>query len=203
MAQRETPPSEKEEAPIEQARQPLIDAMAQAFAIYGWPEVMGRLYAQIYLGDRPITQDELCDKLGVSKATVSTNLRGLESLHMVHRVGAGSVDNGGGRPRIYFQAERNYMKVVQELLRHNVRREVELMNRGLDTSRTALEKLTSHPNAEIANQARADLETIASFDTYRRWGNRILWLVQSGERMQNFIASLWPEKASETAGDDE
>jgi DNA-binding transcriptional regulator GbsR (MarR family) len=196
-------PSEQlSEDPIEEARQPLVDAMAQAFAVYGWPEVMGRLYARLYLADRPITQDELCEMLNVSKATVSTTLRGLESLHLVHRVGAGSAENSSGRPRIYFEAERDFMKVVQELLRHNARRELELMNRGLDNSRARMEVLATHTNPNVAAQAQADLKAIATFNSYRRWANRILWLVQSGERMQSFLSALWSEKKPEPPGHD-
>ncbi len=183
--------------PIEEARRPLIDALAQAFSLYGWPEIMGRLYGQIYLLDRPVSQDALCEALNVSKASVSTNLRGLENLHLVHRVGGPGNDNGSGRPRIYFVAERDFMKVAQELLRHNARREIELMNRGLNESRAQLEDLLDHPRSEIAAQAERDLAAVATFDSYRRWANRILWLVQSGERMQSFLSGLlWTKDSS-------
>ncbi|MCB0115422.1 MAG: hypothetical protein R2873_12035 [Caldilineaceae bacterium] len=177
--------------PIEAARRPLMDALAQAFAVYGWPEILGRLFGQLYLLDRAVSQDELCERLNVSKASVSTNLRTLENLHMVHRVTGPGVDNGSGRPRIYFQAERDFMKVAQELLRHNARRELEVMSRGLDESRSRLEALRYHPEGDVAAQAAHDLAAVDRFDGYRRWANRILWLVQSGERMQHFISGLW------------
>ena len=176
---------------IEEARRPLMDALAQAFAVYGWPEILGRLFGQIYLLDRPVSQDELCERLRVSKASVSTNLRTLENLHLVHRVAGPGSDNSSGRPRVYFKAERDFMKVVQELLRHNARREIEVMNRGLDESRARLETLRNSPQVEVAAQAERDLAAVATFDGYRRWANRILWLVQSGERMQNFLSDLW------------
>ena len=162
---------------IEEARRPLMDALAQAFAVYGWPEIMGRLFGQIYL-------------------LVSTNLRTLENLHLVHRVAGPGGDNSSGRPRVYFRAERDFMKVVQELLRHNARREIEVMSRGLDESRSRLEALRSHPEADVAAQVARDLAAVDTFDSYRRWANRILWLVQSGERMQSFLSGLWTKDAS-------
>jgi hypothetical protein len=94
------------------------------------------------------------------------------------------------------------MKVVQELLRHNARRELELMNRGLDNSRARMEVLATHTNPNVAAQAQADLKAIATFNSYRRWANRILWLVQSGERMQSFLSALWSEKKPEPPGHD-
>lgn len=177
---------------LEYARQPLLDALAQAFALYGWPEITGRLFGLLYLEAGVLSQDELGERLGVSKATVSTNVRSLEILHLVHRArGSEETESSGGRPRVYYQAERDFLKVAQELLRHNARRELELMERGLSESQQRLQPLTESPDSALAQQALIDLESIRKLDGYKRWGRSMLWMVQSVTRMQQFVSSFW------------
>ena len=182
---------------LQHARQPVIDAIAQAFALYGWPEITGRLFSQLFLDGHPRSQDELTSLLGVSKATVSTNLRTLEALHLVHRVASpnpGEGSESGGRPRVYFQAERDFMKVAQELLRHNARREIELVSRGLEESRRRLSALSTQANGAdeaVSAAIQDDLAAIDKIEGYQRWGQRLLWMLQSAERMQRFVTGFW------------
>ncbi len=184
---------------LEEARQPLVDAMAQAFALYGWPEVTGRIYAVLIFVDEPMSQDDLVQALSISKATVSTALRSLEALHFVRRVTHTGNDGAGGRPRLYYRAERDFRKVMQELLHYNVRREVLLMERGLEETRARLQALED-TRPEVAQHVAKDLALLSSFDDYMRMGRRILWVVQSAERLQHFVASLFGGEADSGEG---
>lgn len=176
---------------INEARQPLVDALAHTFAVYGWSEVMGRIYGLLAFADEPLSQDDLAQMLTVSNATVSSNMRTLENLHFVYRVDGGG-ETAGGRPRLFYRAERDFKKVVQELLHHNVNREVELMTRGIEESRRRLQLLGDRTNGEGAVQVQKDLEFVGQFDNYLRLGRTVRWLVQSAERFQEFLTSLRP-----------
>ncbi len=172
------------------ARQPLLDALAQMFTLYGWPDVSGRIYGLLLLEDDPLSLDEISDYLVVSKATTSTHVRMLESLHMVQRVrGPQTGDSGGGRPRAYFDAERDLMKVVQELLHHNARRESEIMKRGIKETRTRLQSLEMGlvADEDLGDDVRTDLEALDGFSTYLHWAAQMLWVFQSVERMQQWL----------------
>lgn len=177
---------------LDTAREPLIDALARTFALYGWPEATGRIYGLLAFADEPLSQDDLAERLGVSKATVNTNIRALESLHFVYRVEGSSSDAGGGRPRLFYLAERDFKKVVQELLHHNVNREVELMSRGIEESKRRLQLLGETANSALHGQAARDLEFVGQFEGYLRLGRTVRWLVQSAERFQGFLTSLRP-----------
>jgi biotin operon repressor len=53
----------------------------------GQPRIAGRLYAHLATADTPyLSQEELADQLGVSRASVSTNIRRLIDFGMVTRV---------------------------------------------------------------------------------------------------------------------
>ncbi len=172
------------------ARQPLLDALAQMFTLYGWPDVSGRIYGLLLLEDDPLSLDEISDYLVVSKATASTHVRMLESLHMVQRVrGPQSGDSMGGRPRAYFDAERDLMKVVQELLHHNARRESEIMKRGIKETRSRLQSLEMSlvADEDMGNDVRTDLEALDGFAAYLHWASQMLWVFQSVEHMQQWL----------------
>lgn len=180
------------------ARQPLLNALAQMFTLYGWPEVAGRIYGLLRLEDDPLSLDEISDYLGVSKATASTYVRMLESLYIVQRVrGSQSSDGAGGRPRAYFDAERDPTKVIRELMRHSARREMEIMKRGIGESRARLQSLNAAlaGDPELMEDAATDLEALEGFDVYLGWGQLMLWMVESDERMQQLIAV--PQTADE------
>lgn len=173
------------------ARQPLLDALAQMFTLYGWPEVAGRIYGLLRLEDDPLSLDDISDYLGVSKATASTYVRMLESLYIVQRVrGPHSSDGAGGRPRAYFDAEQDPSKVIRELMRHSARREMEIMKRGINEARARLQGINAAiaGDPELVEDAETDLEALDGFDVYIDWGQLMLWIVESHERMEQIIA---------------
>ena len=173
------------------ARQPLLDALAQTFTLYGWPDVAGRIYGLLRLEDDPLSLDEIREYLGVSKATISTHMRMLESLHVVQRVrGPQSSDGSGGRPRAYFDAERDPLKVIQKLMRHSTRRELEIMNWGIGESKSRLAELRSTIASDpgLMADAETDLEALEGFTAYMAWIQHLLWISQSVEHMQHSVS---------------
>ena len=93
---------------------------------------------------------------------------------------------------------------MQELLHHNVNREVELMGQGIEESKRRLQllgetaneaangTLNGTLNGAVSRQIESDMELVAQFEGYLRLGRTIHWLVQSAERFQGFLASLRP-----------
>ncbi len=63
-----------------------IEAIGGYFTQYGLPRIAGRLLGLALVVDRPLTLDDMAAALGVSRASVSTNIRLLESVGFVDRV---------------------------------------------------------------------------------------------------------------------
>jgi biotin operon repressor len=66
--------------------QRFIEALGGYFTQYGLPRVAGRLLGLIMVADRPLTLDDMAAALGVSRASVSTNIRLVESVGFVEQV---------------------------------------------------------------------------------------------------------------------
>ncbi len=137
------------------ARDKFIGAMSQISAFWGFPKAMGALYGAIYLSPQPITLDELVARVGVSKGTVSTNVRKLERLQMVHR----QVKVGDRKD--YYVAETNFWRVVRAILLQRQNRQFDQALQAVDES---LQMVVKAPdNDELARFYQERISRLQSF----------------------------------------
>lgn len=143
---------------VEDAREDVIAALERSAEIYGLNRSYGRLYGILYFEDEPVSLDELVERSGYAKSTVSTVMRKMERLHFAHRRSL----PGEGK-KAFFEAERDFWYIVQRLLEQEGMREIEIMQRALSS---AIEDLEA-ADAEVADR---DLERVRSLKaTYDRW----------------------------------
>jgi DNA-binding transcriptional regulator GbsR (MarR family) len=113
---------------LDAAREHFTQAMSRIAHFWGFPQAMGALYAAIYLAPEPSSLDELVAEVGVSKGTVSTNVRALERLGMVHR------HLRVGDRRDYYVAETDFWLIVRGILRQREQTEFDLALRMVGES---------------------------------------------------------------------
>ncbi len=126
----------------------MIEAIERSAELYGLKRSYGRLYGILFFEPEPLSLDELVDRSGYAKSTVSNAMGALERFHMVHRR---SVPGEG--KRAYFEAETDLWYVFQQFLQQEVRREMEIMSRALEDAEEPLE-------ASDADRAARDLERV-------------------------------------------
>lgn len=131
-----------------EARERVIEAIERSAELYGVKRSYGRLYGILFFEPEPLSLDELVDRSGYAKSTVSNAMGALERFHMVHRR---SIPGHG--KRAYFEAETDLWYVFQQFLQQEVRREMEIMSRALEDAEELLE-------ASDADRADRDLERV-------------------------------------------
>ena len=142
---------------VEQARKEVIEAMEQSAELYGLSRSYGRLYGELFFADDPLSLDELVERSGYAKSTVSTAMKAMDRLHLVHRR---SIPGEG--KKAFYEAERDFWEVLQEFLRREVAHEIDTMTRALESAEDTLEDVDSE-------QAGRDLEKIRDLEqTYQR-----------------------------------
>lgn len=114
-----------------------IQGMSRISAFWGFPKAMGAIYGVLYLSPEPLSQDDLIERARVSKGTVSTSLRRLIQLGMVHRV------TQVGQRKDYYAAETDFWQIVRGILH---RREQSEFDRAL---RTVDESLAMLPESDL------------------------------------------------------
>ncbi|NLB34331.1 MAG: hypothetical protein GX817_00675 [Elusimicrobia bacterium] len=78
--------------------------------------IAGQIYGLLYLSEEPVSLNDMVDKLAISKASASTNVRALESWGAVRKVW---VSNSR---RDYYEAEPDIMKIVFSKLKEGMER---------------------------------------------------------------------------------
>jgi DNA-binding transcriptional regulator GbsR (MarR family) len=142
------------DADAEAARERVIEGFERSAEIYGLNRSYGRLYGILYFAHEPLSLDELVDESGFAKSTVSTAMKELERFHMVHRRSV-----AGEGKKAFFEAERDFWRIVQEFLNREMRREIDTMTRALDEAESAFEAAESERAAKDLERVR-DLQRV-------------------------------------------
>ena len=113
---------------ITDSREHFIQRLSRISQFWGFPKAMGAIYGAVYLSPKPLTLDDLVALVSVSKGAVSTNIRNLERLKMVHKVVA------VGDRKDYYEAETDFWKIVKGVLREREKHEFDRALRAVGES---------------------------------------------------------------------
>lgn len=165
---------------VESARAEVIEAAARSAEVYGLNGSYGRLYGELFFADEPLSLDDLVERSGYAKSTVSTAMQDMERLHVVHRR---SIPGEG--KRLYFEAETDFWQILQQLLNQEVRREIRTMTQALESAEAELEALDHE-------QAAADLERVRYLKgQYEEWEFLLNILTSTPvDKLQQMVASM-------------
>jgi len=130
---------------LNETRQGFIDNLSRISQFWGYPRAMGALYGALYLSPTPLSLDDLIPIVGVTKGAVSTNVRALEQLGMVHR----HVRSGDRKD--YYHADTDFWKITKTILE---RRQKPEFDKALKEVSLTLQHVRSRPHwgteAELA-----------------------------------------------------
>lgn len=99
----------------------MLDGLGQLADYFGFSKVFGQLYGALLLSSEPLCLDDLMERLDISKASVSMNMRTLEHMGMVRQVW---VRGASGR-RKYYEAETDFWQIIRNILSGREMRDVE------------------------------------------------------------------------------
>ena len=154
---------------LDEARQHFIQGLSRISNFWGFPRAMGAIYGVIYLSSQPISLDEIGSQVGVTKGSVSTNVRQLERLNMVHK----KLQLGDRKD--YYIAETDFWKIIRGVLREREQSEFDL------ALRTVSESITLVSEADVES---VDSETAAFYQT------RMQNMQQFFNTLDNFVATM-------------
>ncbi len=168
----------------------VADAVGAIMELWGFRRQLGRIWAVLFLSDRPLAAPELCERLHISTGLLSMSLAELRRWGVVR-----PVEIPGDRKE-HFEAETHVWKLVSRVLREREKRAVEA---ALATFEGVLEDLRAaladvDPAVKRAARFKAKrLELLASLS--RAALNVLRLLVDSGRADASPIRAL-----SETLG---
>ncbi len=129
---------------------------------WGVNRTVAQIHALLYLADRPLHADEICEALVVARSNVSMSLKELSSWGIIRTV------RPPGERRDFYEADRDVWEVFRRILSERKRREIDPTIRVLNECSDEAEGGTAR-DREIAERVRALLEF---FETMVGWFDR-------------------------------
>ena len=120
---------------LQRAEQAAADGVGALMELWGFRRQLGRVWAVLFLSERPLAAPELCERLHISTGLLSMTLAELRQWAVVR-----SVQVPGDRKE-HFEAETHIWKLVARVLREREKRAVEsalaTFERALEDARAA------------------------------------------------------------------
>jgi DNA-binding transcriptional regulator GbsR (MarR family) len=143
----------------------MLEGLSQLADYFGFSKVMGQLYGTLLLSPKPLSLDDMMERLGISKASISMNIRTLEHMGMVRQAW---IRTSGDR-RKYYEAETDFWQIISNLLSRREMRDVERAINVMDDNsqhlRAAMPKMANseHELAELYIERMQQLQALFRF----------------------------------------
>lgn len=148
----------------------MLDGLSQLLDYFGFSKVMGQLYGVLLLNPEPLSLDDLMERLDISKASVSMNMRTLEHLGMVRQVW---VRGKTGR-RKYYEAETDFIQIVTNILNGREMRDVDRALHVLQDNMNLLFDAMPRMSADDKEVAELYVERITQMQTLFRFAQLVI-----------------------------
>lgn len=161
---------------IEHAKQTVISAIAETMDLYGVTPSAGRLYGTMYI-EGEMTLDQMKDRLGMTKPSMSTAVRRLRNNGMVQKTWK------KGSRRDHFSAETDFFKSFISFYCKKWEREVEMNVSAIEVASTELQKVMESDQVSrgIKDYAENLYNQISESKSYYSWLRRLIDLIESGK----------------------
>lgn len=127
---------------VEDIRNELIDHIGEKAERFGLPRIAGQMEGLLLLSEGRLSLDDIADRLEVSKASVSTNIRLLERWKVVRRV-----YNRGDRKN-YYEIAGDLWEIETEVISTIVKDELEKAKKLIDRSTADLADMAGDDEKE-------------------------------------------------------
>ena len=104
---------------------------------FGLNNIMAQLYAVLYFSGKPVSLDDMVDRLKISKGSASINIRALERYGAVRRVWI------KGSRRDYYEAEADIYKVVTDRIKSMTKSRLSEVGDMIDASTIAFNSVSA------------------------------------------------------------
>jgi HTH-type transcriptional regulator, glycine betaine synthesis regulator len=108
------------------------EGLSQISRFWGFPKGMGAIFAVLYLSPTALSLDEIVQETGLTKGAISTEIRALARMGLVHR------SSRLGDRRDYYEAESDFFAAIRSILKERQNSE---FDRAVRTVKDTLTKM--------------------------------------------------------------
>ena len=119
---------------LSQLKQDFTEGLSQISRFWGFPKGMGAIFAVLYTSPTPLSLDEIVQQTGLTKGAISTEVRTLARMGLVHR------SSKLADRKDYYEAESDFYKSIRSILKERQNSE---FDRALQSVQETLKELES------------------------------------------------------------
>ncbi|MBI5354128.1 MAG: hypothetical protein HZB50_15910 [Chloroflexi bacterium] len=118
---------------LTQLKQDFTEGLSQISRFWGFPKGMGAIFAVLYLSSTPLSLDEIVQATGLTKGAISTEVRTLARMGLVHR------SSKLADRKDYYEAEDDFYKSIRSILKERQNSEFDSAVRSVAETLAKLE----------------------------------------------------------------
>jgi DNA-binding transcriptional regulator GbsR (MarR family) len=118
---------------LSQLKQNFTEGLSQISRFWGFPKGMGAIFAVLYISPTPLSLDEIVQQTGLTKGAISTEVRTLARMGLVHR------SSRLADRKDYYEAESDFYKSIRSILKERQNSEFDSAIRSVQETLKELE----------------------------------------------------------------
>jgi DNA-binding transcriptional regulator GbsR (MarR family) len=122
------------QSPLTQIKQDFTEGLSQISRFWGFPKGMGAIFAVLYLSPTPLSLDEIVTETGLTKGAISTEIRALARMGLVHR------STKLGDRKDYYEAEADFYAAIRSILKERQNSEFDRAVRSVKDTLTKMDE---------------------------------------------------------------
>jgi DNA-binding transcriptional regulator GbsR (MarR family) len=111
-----------------------VQGLSQISRFWGFPKGMGAIFGVLYLSPAPLSLDEIVRETGLTKGAISTEIRALARMGLVHR------SSKLGDRKDYYEAEGDFYAAVRSILKERQNTEFDRAVRSVQQTLEVMEE---------------------------------------------------------------
>ncbi len=111
---------------LELAQDKFIESIGKLCDSFGLNRFVAQLYATLYMNNKPLSLDDIAERLKVSKGNISVNIRELEKWGAVRNIWV------KGSRKDYYEANLDIKKIISDKVKSGIRRRVDEVSNMID-----------------------------------------------------------------------
>ena len=110
------------------------EGLSQISRFWGFPKGMGAIFAVLYLSPTALSLDEIVQETGLTKGAISTEIRALARMGLVHR------STKLGDRKDYYEAEADFFAAIRSILKERQNSEFDRAVRSVKDTITKMDE---------------------------------------------------------------
>jgi DNA-binding transcriptional regulator GbsR (MarR family) len=127
---------------LESIKNELVEGLSGISAFWGFPKGMGAIFAMLYISPNPLSLDELVEKTGLTKGSISTTTRALSRMGLIRPV------TRLGDRKDYYEAETDFYRAIRSILKERQNSEFDRAVASVKAVLVKLETASGESDAE-------------------------------------------------------